>query len=87
VINVPLPGFPLGLFVVQDGDNKPDEFDGLGEKRDNTNFKYLQWSDIAASSGLVIDTDSYDPRTGFSARKTPAFAIRLNKFVMDNKAP
>ncbi|MBL8535732.1 MAG: PEP-CTERM sorting domain-containing protein, partial [Betaproteobacteria bacterium] len=41
-----------GLFITQDGDN-----DGEG-----TNFKFLQWSAIAAANGLTVDTASYDPR-------------------------
>ncbi|GAQ89699.1 3-phytase, partial [Klebsormidium nitens] len=72
VINVPLPGFPLGLLVAQDGDNKPDVLDGDGETRDNTNFKYIQWSGIASALGLVVDTTSYDPRLGFVSAASPA---------------
>lgn len=73
---MPLPGFPLGILVAQDGDNKPDVVDAEGEERANTNFKYVQWGDVASSLGLVIDTDSYNPRQGFVSRESlaPYFA-------------
>jgi 3-phytase len=41
VVRTPLPGYPRGLLVVHDGENTPDEPDGSGEPRPNTNFKYL----------------------------------------------
>ncbi len=45
VTNVPLgPLFPRGLFVVQDGDNKPK----------NQNFKLYRWEDIAGDT-LMVD--------------------------------
>ena len=40
-VSTPLPGYPNGLLVVQDGDNTPVELDGDGEARVNTNFKLL----------------------------------------------
>ncbi|MEJ7634375.1 phytase [Aeromicrobium sp.] len=40
-VSTPLPGFPNGLLVVQDGDNTPVEVDGGGEPRVNTNFKLV----------------------------------------------
>ena len=35
------PDFPYGLLVVHDGENTPDALDGDGEKRENTNFKFV----------------------------------------------
>ncbi|MEA5618366.1 phytase [Cronbergia sp. UHCC 0137] len=66
VINVPLPGFPSGLFVTQDGNNDPAvlvEDDGEIENI-STNFKFVPWENIANSfsNPLKIDTTSYDPR-------------------------
>lgn len=40
-VNTPLPGYPHGLLVVQDGDNTPVEPGSDGEPRVNTNFKFL----------------------------------------------
>jgi 3-phytase len=40
-VSTPLPGYPHGLLVVQDGDNTPVEPDADGEPRVNTNFKLL----------------------------------------------
>ncbi|MDG9670508.1 phytase [Hahella sp. CR1] len=65
VINVNMgPDFPYGLLVVQDGDNTPDELDDEGKKRDNTNFKFVPWQDVANSQfpPLMIETDSWHPR-------------------------
>jgi 3-phytase len=42
VSNVPLPGFPKGIFVVQDGYN----YDG--RKLKSQNYKYISWEDIEA---------------------------------------
>lgn len=44
------PEFPMGLFVAQDGKNKPH----------NQNFKYYGWEDIAGSR-LIVDTH-WSPR-------------------------
>lgn len=41
VSSVPLPGFPGGLLVVQDGENTPEVADGDGEARVNSNFKFV----------------------------------------------
>ncbi|MFF5247527.1 phytase [Streptosporangium sp. NPDC000095] len=63
VINVPLGrGFPKGLFVTHDGTNTPEASDSEGEVRENTNFKYVKWDDIARRLGLDIDTKSWNPR-------------------------
>ena len=40
-VSTPLPGYPHGLLVVQDGDNTPVELGDDGEARVNTNFKFL----------------------------------------------
>lgn len=40
-VSTPLPGFPRGLLVVQDGDNTPVETGSDGEPRVNTNFKLV----------------------------------------------
>ncbi|VXB36231.1 conserved exported hypothetical protein [Aeromicrobium sp. 9AM] len=40
-VSTPLPGYPHGLLVVQDGDNTPVELGADGEPRVNTNFKFL----------------------------------------------
>jgi 3-phytase len=49
VVNVSLPGFDGGLLVVQDGDNTPE-----GSDESSTNFKYLEWEDVAEDSGLDL---------------------------------
>jgi 3-phytase len=33
-----------------------------GEARENTNFKYVKWDDIARRLGLTIDTTGWNPR-------------------------
>lgn len=48
VLNAPLgSGYPHGLLVVHDGFNAPDETGEDGEVRTNTNFKYVDWDDVA----------------------------------------
>lgn len=42
--SVPLPGYPKGLLVLHDGENKPD--DG----RTSTNFKYVDWRRLGLRS-------------------------------------
>ncbi|MDA1361119.1 phytase [Glycomyces luteolus] len=49
VVNVSLPGFDGGLLVVQDGDNTPE-----GSDESSTNFKFLEWEDVAEDSGLGL---------------------------------
>lgn len=46
-VSTPLPGYPKGLLVVQDGDNTPVETGDDGEPRVNTNFKFLDASILA----------------------------------------
>jgi 3-phytase len=45
--------FSGGLLVVHDGENTPEVRDQNGVVRDNTNFKYVPWSDIAKRLGLA----------------------------------
>lgn len=56
------PLFPFGLLVVHDGENLPD----VGE--DNTNFKYVALTDLAAGfeggGVLEFNVDAFNPRTG-----------------------
>jgi len=57
VVNVNLGGeFTQGLLVIQDGGNTPDVLDDEGEERDNTNFKFVRWADVASAMGIEIDT-------------------------------
>lgn len=65
VINVPLNStFQSGLLVVHDGENTPEMFDDGGETRENTNFKFVKWSDVARAftPPLLIDRTSWHPR-------------------------
>ncbi|GII42413.1 phytase [Planotetraspora phitsanulokensis] len=63
VVNVPLGrSFPKGLFVTHDGANTPEALDPEGEERENTDFKYVKWDDIAGRLGLDVDTRSWNPR-------------------------
>jgi 3-phytase len=63
VVNVPLGRrFPKGLFVTHDGANTPAALDPDGEVRENTDFKYVKWDDIARGLDLDVDTRSGDPR-------------------------
>lgn len=69
VINVGLgDAFPNGLLVVHDGSNEPAvvSLDDDEEEVQNlsTNFKFIDWADVANSfdTPLDIDTESYNPR-------------------------
>ncbi|WP_327085391.1 phytase [Nonomuraea sp. NBC_01738] len=57
VLNVPLGDFDEGVFIAHDGVNTPEVPD-----RENTNFKFAEWDDIADELGLAVDTDGWDPR-------------------------
>jgi 3-phytase len=57
VVNVNLGGeFTQGLLVAHDGGNTPDVLDDEGEERDNSNFKFVRWADVAHAMGLDVDT-------------------------------
>jgi 3-phytase len=63
VMNVPLGGtFDEGMFVVQDGYDAPEVLDGAGEPRTATNFKFVQWDEIADELDLAVDTTGWNPR-------------------------
>lgn len=51
VTSTPLPGYPAGLLVVQDGANTPAVAEGE-EERTNTNFKYVAWRKVQCATGL-----------------------------------
>ncbi len=57
VLNVPLGDFDKGLFVAHDGENTPATAD-----RENTNFKLVDWDDIADELDLEVDTGGWRPR-------------------------
>lgn len=82
VINVPLPGFPNGLFVLQDGSNEPavvfqDPEDGEIQNF-NVNFKLVPWENIADAFDppLIIDPESFDPRAVTPVGRTPIPTIQ-----------
>jgi myo-inositol-hexaphosphate 3-phosphohydrolase len=65
VMNLPLgPRFPAGLLVLQDGVNDPQYmvYDDGEFENSSANFKFVPWERVAAAAGLLIDTESYDPR-------------------------
>lgn len=66
-MNLPLlRSFPSGLFVAQNGDATPpastDPVNGY-DYDNSTQFRLLDWADIATPLGLSIDTTSYNPRS------------------------
>ncbi|NBE83317.1 phytase [Micromonospora rubida] len=64
VMNVPLGDrFDEGLFVVQDGFDGPEVLDGNGEPRTTTNFKFVEWDDIAEDLDLAVDPTGWSPRS------------------------
>jgi 3-phytase len=57
VTNVALgEAFPAGLLVMHDGDNQPQAYDANGEAREGTNFKFIDWAQVASALGLTLDT-------------------------------
>lgn len=62
VTSAPIGGFRNGLLVVHDGVNTPDAVDGNGEVRENTNFKFVDWKDVAEPLDLDITPGDWDPR-------------------------
>lgn len=72
IINVPLgSAFPFGAFLVQDGANDPQNVVENDDELENnaTNFKFIPWESVANAfeEPLIVDTESYDPRTAFQA--------------------
>ncbi|WP_068923500.1 phytase [Planobispora rosea] len=58
VLNVPLgEDFDEGILVVHDGANLPADGD-----RENTNFKFVEWDDVADLHDLAVDTRGWNPR-------------------------
>jgi 3-phytase len=47
-------GFNAGLLVVHDGRNTPEVMTPDGAVRQNTNFKYVRWTDVAKTLGLAV---------------------------------
>lgn len=68
LISVPLPGFPNGLLVVQDGNAEPQDVFGDPEDGEiqnfSTNFKYIPWENVAGifDTPLAVTPVAYDPR-------------------------
>ena len=50
--------------MVQDGDNLPEVPDDEGEPRANTNFKFIDWNDLAEAfdGDLIVDPRGCSPR-------------------------
>ena len=72
IINVPLgSAFPFGAFLVQDGANDPQNVVENDDELENnaTNFKFIPWESVANAfdTPLIVDTQSYNPRTTFQA--------------------
>ena len=53
ILSTPLPGYPAGLLVVQDGANDPQVVAINDEEVEDrsTNFKYISWADVVAAMG------------------------------------
>jgi 3-phytase len=62
VTSAPTGGFENGLLVVHDGVNTPEVTDGNGEVRENTNFKLVDWEDVADPLDLDVTPGDWDPR-------------------------
>lgn len=62
VTSAPIGGFSDGLLVVHDGFDSPEEVDGDGEVREKTNFKFVDWEDVADPLDLDVDPGDWDPR-------------------------
>lgn len=62
LVSIPLPGYPQGLLMVQDGYN--DDLNGLKGDPSATNFKYVSWADVvAASPGVAaVQAGGWAPR-------------------------
>ncbi|WP_396452537.1 phytase [Actinomadura sp.] len=62
VTSAPVGRFRNGLLVVHDGENSPEAVDENGEVRENTNFKFVAWEDVAQPLDLDITPGDWDPR-------------------------
>lgn len=62
VISVALPGFPNGVFITQDG--YAGDLNELDGETDSTNFKFVDWAEIAASfePPLEVTPTGWSPR-------------------------
>ncbi len=61
LVSIPLPGYPQGLLIVQDGYN--DDLNGMSGEPEATNFKYVSWADvIAALPQLTVKAGGWAPR-------------------------
>lgn len=60
LISLPLPGFPAGLLVVQDGYN--DDLNGMSGEPEATNFKLVSWDAIAKALDLKVAAGAWSPR-------------------------
>lgn len=60
VTSVPLPGYPGGLLITQDGYN--DDLNGLSGKPAATNFKFTAWDSVARAMNLTVPSAGFDPR-------------------------
>ncbi len=57
VTNVALgDAFPSGLLVMHDGNNQPQVYNEKGEEREGSNFKFVDWADIAKPLNLPLET-------------------------------
>lgn len=48
--------FPNGVLVMHDGNNQPRVYNENGEEREGSNFKFVDWADIASPLKLPLDT-------------------------------
>lgn len=48
--------FPSGVLVMHDGDNQPQAYNESGEEREGSNFKFVDWAEIARSLELKVET-------------------------------
>lgn len=61
LVSIPLPGYPAGLLIVQDGYN--DDLNGMSGEPEATNFKYVSWADVmAALPQLTVKAGGWTPR-------------------------
>ncbi|WP_045393115.1 phytase [Falsirhodobacter sp. alg1] len=62
VISVALPGYPNGVFITQDG--YAGDLNGLDGETAATNFKMVDWAEIAATFDppLMVTPEGWDPR-------------------------